>query len=374
MENPDPSPPERIVPDRWSHIKFKDAIPLDVKNLVKVSKSIDNAFAALAISWDADDELVIWGAIDQQGQRTAFVSREADEGAESPGVFKVTISGVGDVEVFRGYTLLGALRRGRLAFGFNDVLAQPGPIWSVVQTAVNEMVAAVRRQVGIDVFQARGHWPESIAHDWRQARARILLGIQRYGHGGALLLTPDNRNTGLRIKYPISYNRLNSALNRLCVSTIRACDAQDEIYQDFLDTDEESMPVTLYLDESVFRDERDDTRDEVTGCVRFIASLARVDGLIVMNRSLTVRGYGGIVSVKQVPQNTWIAADPRASKGQLQQIRPAHFGTRHQSMMSICFRRPGSVGFVVSEDGDVRAMTRVDERLIVWEDIKLRLA
>jgi hypothetical protein len=43
-------------------------------------------------------------------------------------------------------------------------------------------------------------------------------------------------------------------------------------------------------------------------------------------------------------------------------------------MMRICFRRAGSAGFVVSQDGDVRAMTRVDDRLIVWEDVKLRLA
>lgn len=83
MKNPDPMPPERIVADRWSYVRFEQPIPLDVKNLVKVSKSIDSAFAALAVCRDSNERLVIWGAIDQQGQRAAFTSRKADEGPDA---------------------------------------------------------------------------------------------------------------------------------------------------------------------------------------------------------------------------------------------------------------------------------------------------
>jgi hypothetical protein len=50
-----------------------------------------------------------------------------------------------------------------------------------------------------------------------------------------------------------------------------------------------------------------------------------------------------------------------------------HFGTRHRSMMRYCAAVPGSVGFVVSQDGDVRAITRVRDDLVVWENVKLRL-
>ena len=31
------------------------------------------------------------------------------------------------------------------------------------------------------------------------------------------------------------------------------------------------------------------------------------------------------------------------------------------------------MGFVISQDGDVRVMTKVDERLIIWENIQLQL-
>ena len=322
MENPDPAPPQRIVADRWSCVRFEQPIPLDVKNLVKVSKSVDSAFGALAVYKDLKERPVIWGAIDQQGQRAAFVAREADEGAESPGLLLVSISGVGSVEVYKDYTLLGALRQGRLAFGFSDVLEQPGPIRAIFQDAIKKQIHRVQGEVGIEVFQRRDHWAGSISDYWRQALARILLGVQRYGHGGAILLTPDNRNTGLSIRYPIGYERLSEALYRFSVHTIKRCDAEDEIHQSFLEKREQVMPVILHLDQAVSSYEENGTRDEVTGCVRFIASLSRVDGLIVMNRALAVRGYGGIIKIKEEPPSVWLASDPAGSVAKLQQINP----------------------------------------------------
>jgi hypothetical protein len=374
LTNPDPSPPGRIVADRWSYVRFAQPIPFDVKSLVKVSKSIDSAYGALAVYKTSEDKIVIWGAIDQQGQRVAFATRESEEGPESPGVFQVSISGVGVIEVYRGYTLLGALRQGRLTCGFSDVLEQPGPIRSNVQDAVSRLVERVRVNVGSEVFQKRAHWTDSIADYWQHALTRILLRVQRYGHGGAILLTPDHRNTGFRIKYPLDYARLAEALIRFAVHTIRLCDADDTLHEGFIEANEDLMPVLLHLDEAVFRNEKDDTRNELTGCIGFIASLTRVDGLVIMNRDLVIRGYGAIISTDEEPTSVCLAGDPAGSKEKLRMIKPSHFGTRHQSMMRICFRRPGSVGFVISQDGDVRAMTRVGDEVIVWEDVKLRLA
>lgn len=374
IKNPDPTPPQRIVADRWSYVRYDAPIILNVKNLVKISKSVDSSAGALAVYKTSNGKLVIWGAIDQQGQRASYATRESNEGPESPGVLQICIVGVGSVEVYKDYTLLGALRQGRLAHGFSDVLEHPGPIEEVLRSGIKHVVHRVQAEVGSEVFHRRDHWEDSISDYWRQAFCRILLSVQRYGHGGAILLTPDDRNTGLSIKYPIAYRRLGDALTRLSIHTIRLCDAEDTIGEQFLDTKEESMPVRLYLDETISSFEKNDTRDEVTGCVRFIASLSRVDGLIVMNQQLAVRGYGGIIKIKEEPSSVWVAGDAEGTADCLHEINPSHFGTRNQSMMRICFGRPGSVGFVVSQDGDVRAMMRVQHRLIVWEDVKLRLS
>ncbi len=369
--NPDPAPPERIVADRWSWVRFEESVIFDVKNLAKISKSIDSSYGALAVYQNSSGELVIWGAIDQQGQRTAFTARESDEGPESPGVVQVSISGIGVIEVYKDYTLLGALRQGRLTGGFNDVLDQPGPIQSILQQAIKPVLRRVEAEVGSVVFQKRAHWPESISADWRKTLVRILLGVQGYGHGGAILLTSNN--SALRFKHRIGYVRLRDALRRLAIETIVRCNAEDEIGE-LLDTHEQLMPVHLHLDESVASSNEADTEDEVTGCIRFIASLSRIDGLVVMDRELAVRGYGGIIQVKQEPPGVWVAGDAAGTLKSLRRINPGHFGTRHQSMMRICYHHPQSIGFVISQDGDIRAMTRVGNKLLVWEDVKLLLA
>ena len=39
--NPDPSPPERRCPDRWTHIPFKHPVTMTASNLVKIARASD---------------------------------------------------------------------------------------------------------------------------------------------------------------------------------------------------------------------------------------------------------------------------------------------------------------------------------------------
>jgi len=39
--------------------------------------------------------------------------------------------------------------------------------------------------------------------------------------------------------------------------------------------------------------------------------------------------------------------------------------------MRYCFAHPGSLGFVISQDGDIRAITRVGKNLVMWENLKV---
>jgi hypothetical protein len=40
-------------------------------------------------------------------------------------------------------------------------------------------------------------------------------------------------------------------------------------------------------------------------------------------------------------------------------------------MMRYCFAHPKSVVFVVSQDGEIRVMMRVKNRLIMWENLQV---
>ncbi len=41
-------------------------------------------------------------------------------------------------------------------------------------------------------------------------------------------------------------------------------------------------------------------------------------------------------------------------------------------MIRQCARDPESVGFVISQDGDVRAITRVGNAVLMWDNIRLQ--
>jgi hypothetical protein len=41
-------------------------------------------------------------------------------------------------------------------------------------------------------------------------------------------------------------------------------------------------------------------------------------------------------------------------------------------MLRYCARNPNSVGLVVSQDGDVRAITFVDDGVVLWDNVRIQ--
>jgi hypothetical protein len=128
-------------------VRFESPIPLNVANLVKVSKSAGASASSLAVCRDKNGGLVIWGLVDQQGRRSAYIRKETETGAELPGVVHISIVGTGALEVYRDYSMLGALRQGRLTFGYSEVLERDGPIRDALIPTILKCVTRARSQV-----------------------------------------------------------------------------------------------------------------------------------------------------------------------------------------------------------------------------------
>jgi hypothetical protein len=95
--------------------------------------------------------------------------------------------------------------------------------------------------------------------------------------------------------------------------------------------------------------------------------------LVLLTPHLEVSGFGVEITTEPRPSRVAQATDAAATHSACRDLDYHHFGTRHRSMMRYCASCPGSVGFVISQDGDVRAMTLVGNALMVWENIVLRL-
>jgi len=177
---------------------------------------------------------------------------------------------------------------------------------------------------------------------------------------------------GLNVKYSIHYPRLRTALEGYALASIQETNASDLIFEDSREFDADEIPTHLYLDESVFRNEVDERRSELDGTIWFISLLTRVDGLVLMNPQLEVQGFGVEITQNREPPEVLLAGNERATKNRLRPVNYNHFGTRHRSMMRYCSDVAGSIGFVISQGGDVRVMTQVRNKLVLWENIRLQ--
>jgi len=109
--NPDPSPPQRIVADRWKFFALSKDLPFTVPTLVKLSQAVDPWGSTLAVDTDRKGRLRIWGLIDQSIHFSTFLVKEASTGPEMPGVFQAVISGIGEISAYKTNVLIGTLKQ-----------------------------------------------------------------------------------------------------------------------------------------------------------------------------------------------------------------------------------------------------------------------
>jgi hypothetical protein len=89
-----------------------------------------------------------------------------------------------------------------------------------------------------------------------------------------------------------------------------------------------------------------------------------------MKHDLSLQGFGVEITSEKEPEAVFRGLNSAGTK--IRQIDMNHFGTRHRSMMRYCAANPDSIGFVISQDGDVRTITNVDDKVFLWDDVRLQ--
>jgi hypothetical protein len=370
-KKPDPDRPQLIRPDRWTITKLENRIPLTVPSLIKLSKAADPWSSTLAVFYDNKNEFFVWGMIDQTVHFNTMLVRETEFGGYAPpGMLQVAASGTADLSVYRGFDFLARLQQDQLLTRQSDVFWS-GPIHDRLSDGIAACFADVGRTLSkseMSEMPDPEDWLYWVVDTWTRTLCRLLISIQRYRHGGALLITTSHRD--LDIKYKMNYLRLPQLLSDFSAFTIQMDTAGEEV-RGLLDADADDIPALTYLDESVAEGDAEDCERAITGSVRFISSLSCVDGLILATPELAIKGFGVEIRTKKEPVTVFISSTAEPHKRTTRRVDPSHYGTRHRSMMRYCFANPKSVGFVISQDGEIRAMTRVGNRLIMWENLKV---
>lgn len=358
---------ELLSNDAPCFFAFETKIPLTVKNLVKLSKAADPWSASLSVYYDAHGELFIYGMIDQTVHYQSYLNYEEDDKPPYPGIIQTMINGIGILNVMLDYHPIATLNQNFLVKLYPNVF-EYGPVSDFIRKNAAYSQSFIERKVRQEVTDQDAEIYNEIVFEYViQSISRILLKIKSYNHGGAVLITRDFQ-ADLTTKYLLQYDRIESAILHI-LSTV----TDDNLLEDEINTlkrKKEDVPWVLH-EEFIENELRiKDSYHELIGAVHFVSALSCVDGLVLMSPHLEVKGFGSVINEKELPEFVGVNKSPRVSANRLK-IDPKHFGTRHQSMFAYCLKYPDSLGFVVSQDGEIRAIKNVDGEVMMWENIKV---
>lgn len=361
--------------NQWSCSAFKNNIDYTVKNLVKLSKAADPWSSSLAVNLDHSNKLVIWGMIDQAIHYQSFLNYEGESELYQPGLFQVTITDIGCLTVMYKYELLATLKQDILITNYIDIFNY-GPISKLVNkfsSSFQSNITEFHNQSALSSTSFPEYWQAKANLLWIQNISRILLRIQNYQHGGALIITEKGVDN-LDVKYEINYNRINKSTNNLLQVLFEYECHYDKIFLNHQSGNRQSkLPYELHRGYEDCLLLKESNEKELKGALRFSASLSCVDGLIAMTPSLEIMGFGAVIKISKIPEKVYLSTKANVSNvSDLIETNSENFGTRHRSMFAYCSRYPGALGFVVSQDGDIRAISKIDGKLIMWENIKIK--
>ncbi|TSJ42646.1 hypothetical protein FO440_00190 [Mucilaginibacter corticis] len=348
--------------DHWQFTAFNEPIPLTTKSIVKISKAADPWSTTIAVYYDEAGELFIHGLIDQAIHNQSYINYESDGAPAFPGELQVTIQGIGIIAVTRGRRLLGILRQHILVKSFLDVLGI-GQLSDLLELKSKSSLRNVEQFLKKNYPEEEYEEVEELVFNvWRDTLSRLFIQIRKYHHGGAILITKDKKN--LDIKYPFVYKRLFYAMNRFVKVSLQYENIKRKVSR------LKTIPkddFDLFINVEFWKKE---VSNELKGAIRFIASQTCVDGLIVFNEKLETLGFGAVIENISPPNEVYYSPNAEYKDANLIKRNPQELGTRHRSMMTYCAENEGSIGIVISQDGDIRIMSLFDRKLIVWENVK----
>lgn len=368
-KKPDPNPPGTIRDHRWTFTPLTTPVDYNVAELSKFALAADPTSSALGVYPDRKGALKIWGLFDQQGDFLELFNYQQGGGFAAPGAIHVQVIGLGHLVVSVGLSVVAELNGDNLVEGTVD-LFRDSPVLDKLMISFGDIQRTALEEASSDGYECLPHIAEQQVSMWISVIKKILLRVKAYRHGGAILITPTPPSKHISIKHTLRYARVPEILrNWMKASAVQYTTL--ELIAEELKT-REVVPSELHLDFTISGHERKDAEDAIAGAERFIASLSRVDGAVLMDSEFVVRGFGCELLANGDEGCQFLhAATARPTRKLTSQLNWAKFGTRHRSMIRYCSEDEAAVGFVISHDGPVRAISRLGKKVYMWDNLEL---
>jgi hypothetical protein len=352
-------------------ICFSAPRKFSVGEIYRLAPATDPSRVAIGIAPDASDVLQVWGLVDcgsaHQDFNSGFqdLTGNIDYGDPPPPFLTVSAIEPGSLSVTCGPASVLNLREGRLLEPAN-ILAE-GPVATALLAAIAGM-----RQEAIDLYRYPVASLETIGQVYMQYLKKVLLRIRDKAHGGTLLVIPEElvkEDPTLGGRLRIKYASTRSRTRRLVLESLILRDRYTALRKkSFGDA---GVPQALYEEVFSLYERRAELDAALSNSVSFLAGLSAVDGAVVITDRFRLLGFGAMIIVPSLLRQVSIAFD---SNGECNgTIGVESYGARHGAAFRLCESLDIAVAFVVSQDGGVKAVKKLEDKVVLWEDVDLSL-
>lgn len=359
------APPEAFAPtdgppDGIHAIRFTVQHEFTANEIKRLSPAASFFHTVLAIWPDRDRGIRIWGILNTGPRWLNLVAGGRKPlGNDLPHPI-IHVRDPGWLLFYRGYQLM-AEWRGR---DFH------GPRMDVFQSRllIDRFVHLRRRMVGELTkdalpatlgFEAYAELAHLIA---LQFIKRVINLVRTSGHGGTLVFLPEGKE-GLDVaarwidcKYSAEPDAAGLRFRSLLRRIIRRVgqlspegSTVEEAWQVFRTSSDAELD---HLEEAFFE------------LARFFSDLMQVDGALVLDQRLCVIGFGGEIRVDRNVLQVGHAHNLEGTDVSSWNVRGD--GTRHRSVYRLCSVEPDVIGFVISQDSQVRMIANVNDAVVFW--------
>jgi hypothetical protein len=344
-------------------LRFAGPRPFDEQEIRRLSQGAPYERALIGVCRQ-DGALVIWGIV-----HTGLRWLQSAQGARSPdralpACVVLRVARAGHVALSWGEKPVAELRQGELGDSRVDVFASQ---WLPARFAdVRAEVADLLSRPG---EPAAGVDPSVIRLIGQQLVRRTIAIIRAAHHGGTLLIVPPECAISMvderfvRLKYPFADAPARGRFRQLLLPLLR--------HVATLAGPGETPGPSHYLGALATALRRDD--DAMFELAQFIASLAAVDGAVVLSKRFEIMGFGGEIAgdLENVPvvRRSLDLEGTRYEEEVVDRV-----GTRHRSAYRLCNRFRTALAVIVSQDGSVRFVTWHDGAVTYWDHAALGLS
>jgi hypothetical protein len=368
LREPSGFPRESGPPEGLHRLSFAQSRPFSADELRRLSPAASFERTLIGVRLDPKGHPEIWGLVHSgagwiralEGSRRGFLPL--------PSSLVIAVSGPGRLTVARGSFTIVRLQSGRLvrpSVSFLETdreLPESGAARAeLLVLHENARAKATRPWARLD--------PRFPLQLQQQLALRMISAIRNGRHGGTILflrrdLAADRATLEryVRIKYPFQTGeprvRARTLMLRVMNLLAETCG------------ETHPPPVTVGWKEYVSAtDSRfvaaDDAMSELT---RLTASLAMVDGAVVLTHALEAIGFGAEIS-GELPDVEMVARVLDLESQKVEFEPATAMGTRHRSAYRFCKALPGSVALVISQDAGLRVLTFTNGQVMCWEQL-----